>query len=107
MDENSSDPIKDLSQIPIQEIDSDIDPEQILDAIRKRIVEAKAANSYDDHQFPAFGGITYPDKPDDIMYDLDLYRHLDWVNQEWSHTGTSYELGESAISRLPLIGKLV
>ena len=91
---------------PLAIDDPDIDPEQIMRGIRERITGLNVSISDDERSFPAFNGATYPDKPDDITYDLDLYHHLDLANQEWSRTGTTLEFRESAISRLPLLGDL-
>jgi len=86
--------------------DPEIDPERIMIEIREQISGIRKDLSFDDRSFPSFGAATYPDKPDDITYDLELYQHLNLVNQEWSQTGTTFDLKESAFSRLPILGDL-
>jgi hypothetical protein len=61
---------------------------------------------YDQQNQLTFGAATYPNKPDDISYDMALYRHLDLANIEHSQTGTTLDIRDSAISRVPIIGRL-
>jgi len=86
--------------------DPEIDPEQIMRGIREQILGTSTKHFNGERSYLASKRATYPDKPDDITYDLDLYHHLDRVNQGWSQIGTTIELEEGAFSRLPLLGNL-
>ncbi len=94
------------AQLPVAIEDTEIDPEQIMSVIRERLAYVRGDKANDGQSFPAYGASTYPDKPDDIPYDVQLYHHLDLVNREQSQNGTNFDFKESAFSRIPIIGKL-
>ncbi len=96
----------DPDQLPAAIEDSLIDPEQIMSDIRERLTQFREDKAYDDHPLPSYGDATYPDKPDDIPYDMELYHHLDLANVKQSQTGTSLDIRDNAINRVPIIGSL-
>lgn len=96
----------DPGQLPVAIEDKEIDPEQIMSVIRERLAYVRGDKAYDGQSYPAYGAATYPDKPDDILYDVQLYHHLDLANREQSQIGTNFDFKENAFSRLPIIGNL-
>ena len=86
--------------------DPAIDVAEIMAEIRERIAKRRAEKGYDNTQFPTYGDITYPDKPEDIAYDPNLYHHLHLVNKLYNDVQTEPLLAASPATRVPILGKL-
>ena len=93
-------------QGPIEITDSEIDPEQIMDEIRSQLNQSRMDVNQKQRTLPSFRGAVYPQKPDDIVYDITFYEILDEINQVKRQTGTTLDIRESSINRIPLIGRL-
>lgn len=87
----------DVGPIPIN--DSEVNPQEIMAEIRSKLIESS-------HNIPDKQLQTYPEKPYDIPYDLELYQRLEQLKEEYKLTGTELDVRESGISHLPLIGRL-
>ena len=85
--------------------DPEIDPEQIMSRIRERIHQRRSELGYEPGQFPSFGGIVFPGKPDDIPYDPNLYYHLETANKIYLEVDTEPLLTSSPATRIPVLGR--
>ena len=95
-------PTNDLIEIN----DPTIDPNAIMDTIRQRIHARRMAKGYDKSSFPTYGQVTYPQKPEDIEYDPNLYHHLHLANKLFPDVETEVMLAPSPATRVPVLGKL-
>jgi len=84
--------------------DPDIDPNEIMKKIRRRIEQRRAELGYEKKIFPSFGIATYPEEPEDLPTDPNLYHHLRLVNKTYAQVQTESILAPSPVTRLPIIG---
>ena len=86
--------------------DPEIDPAQIMEQIRQRIRQRREELGYEQRTFPTFEAAAYPGEPDDMPYDLTLYRHLRLANKTYIRSRAEVELTPSPATRLPILGRL-
>lgn len=97
------------SEIPndlIEINDPEINPDEIMEKIRRKIEQHRAELGYEKKTFPSFGIADYPEEPDDIPSDPNLYHHLRLANKVYAQAQTESILAPSPITRLPIIGKM-
>jgi hypothetical protein len=85
--------------------DSALDQAEILEEIRQRIQKRRQELGYETQSFRSYGSITYPEKPDIIPYNADLYYHLRKMNEGYKEVGVEIQLQPSPSTRIPVIGK--
>ncbi len=90
--------------IPIE--DFEVDPKEIMAEIQSKLLDSGRLFEGEHPQLPPYHRTNYPEKPDDIPYDLGLYQLLDSIKQNLKLTGTELDIRESGFSRLPIIGRL-
>lgn len=86
--------------------DPDIDPEQIMAEIRRRIVQRRQELGYDQRSFPTYGAAVYQGEPPDIPFDRDLHYFLRLANLHFAEAETEPVLAESSATRIPVLGRL-
>jgi hypothetical protein len=97
-------PDSDQNPRPIE--DFEVDPQKIMSEIQSRLRQSRRDAAPRQQSLPSFSPATYPDKPHDIPYDMALYQLLDLANADHSQTGTTLDIRESWLSRVPLLGGL-
>jgi hypothetical protein len=85
--------------------DPELDPAEIMEQIRSRIRHRREALGDPRDDFPTFGAAAYPGEPEGD-FDVDLYYHLRQANEAYPQVGVGSDLASSAMTRLPLIGRL-
>jgi hypothetical protein len=96
-------------QIPddlIEIHDPEIDPDQIMEQIRARILRRREELGRPRETFPVFGAAAYPGEPEGEDYDEDLYYHLRKANDVYYQIGVEPSLSPSPATRLPIVGRL-
>jgi hypothetical protein len=87
--------------------DPEIDPQAIMEEIRRRIRQRRAELGYDQRAFPAFGAaVVMPEPPADIAHAPNLYHHLRLANRLYAEVETGPVLAVSPATRLPVVGRL-
>ena len=86
--------------------DPQIDPDQIMAEIRRRIQKRRQELGYEPQRFITYGGAQFPGRPDDLPYDPDLYNHLEMANKLYLEVETEVNLQPSASTRMPILGRL-
>ncbi len=97
------------SEIPndlIEINDSEINPSEIMEKIRRRIEQRRAKLGYEKKTFPSFGIADYPEEPEDLPGDPNLYHHLRLANKTYAQVKTESILAPSPMTNLPVIGNL-
>jgi hypothetical protein len=100
--ESSKLPTDDLIEID----DPQIDPDQIMAEIRRRIQKRRQELGYEPQRFISYGGAQFPERPDDLPYDPDFYNHLERANKLYLDVETEIDLQPSAATRVPILGQL-
>jgi hypothetical protein len=86
--------------------DPEIDPDQIMEQIRARILQRREELGLPRETFPVFGAAAYPGEPEGQDYDEDLYYHLRKANEVYYQIGVEPSLAPSPATRLPILGRL-
>lgn len=86
--------------------DPEIDVDAIMQTIRQRIAERRAALGEPRQHFPSFDDLGVPEEPDDMPYDANLYHHLRLLNELYFAFPLEAVLAPSPATQLPLVGKL-
>jgi hypothetical protein len=86
--------------------DPEIDPDQIMEQIRARILRRREELGHPRQTFPVFGAAAYPGEPEGQEYDEDLYYHLRKANDTYYQIGVEASLSPSPATRLPILGRL-
>jgi GT2 family glycosyltransferase len=86
--------------------DPEIYAAQIMAEIRERVRKRREQLGYAQRAFPAFSGTGYPEPPDDIPYNRNLYHHLRLVNETYADVETGASLPPSGLARAPIVGPL-
>ena len=109
----SEDPLEnqpiDVADVPddlIEIQDPQIDVEQIMEHIREKMAQRRRDLGYDQMNFPSFGGVVFPGRPDDLPYDANLYHHLQLANKLYTEVATEPVLVASPATRIPILGRI-
>jgi len=86
--------------------DPEIDPEQIMVEIRRRMWVERKKRKYDQQNFPKFGQSDVFNRLADLELDSELYRYLDKANNAIGGVDTSAVLVDSPATRVPILGKI-
>lgn len=86
--------------------DPEIDVDAIMQTIRQRIAERRAALGEPQQQFPTFDDMGMPEEPDDIPHDTNLYHHLRLLNALYFEFPLEPVLASSPLTRIPILGPL-
>ncbi|MCI0396042.1 MAG: hypothetical protein L0332_19455 [Chloroflexi bacterium] len=87
--------------------DPEVDPQQLMAEIRRRIQQRRAELGYEQRTFPRFGAaLACPEPPEDIPYPPDLYHHLRQANDLYAQVETGPLLAPSPATRVPVLGRL-
>jgi len=86
--------------------DPEIDPEQIMIDIRRRMQAERKKRSYDQQGFRKFSEGAMPDQIFELGIQPDLFRYLEQANDTFPMIDMSMLLAESPATRLPIIGRL-
>lgn len=95
-----------ISDTLIEIHDPDIDPSDIMAQIRARIKQRREELGYDNRTFPEFEIATYPEEPDDVPVDKNLYHHLRIANETYTTVETTAILVPSTATRFPVLGPM-
>lgn len=96
----------DLAEDLIEIRDPEIDADEIMAEIRERIKRRRSELGYEKMNFPSYGGVVFPGKPDDIPYDANLYHHLQLANKQYLEYPAEPDLAPSPAARVPILGSL-
>lgn len=86
--------------------DPEIDPEQIMIEIRRRMWIERKKRKYDQQSFPQFGQSDLFNQLADLEVDSELYRFLEKANNAIGDMDTSAHLAESPATRVPILGNI-
>lgn len=86
--------------------DPEIDPEEIMASIRRRVAQRRQEAGYDEKRFPTYGGMGYPGEPSDMPYDPQLHHALREANEQFARFDMGVNLASSPATRMPVIGRL-
>lgn len=86
--------------------DPEINPSEIMEKIRRKIEQRRVALGYEKKIFPSFEIADYPEEPEDLPSDPNLYHHLRLANKIYAQVQTESILAPSPMTRLPVIGKM-
>jgi hypothetical protein len=107
IEDNQNDVKSELTDDFVLIDDAEIDPQQLVEQIRKRIARRRQELGYEQRHFPTFGAATScPEPPGDMPYDPDLYHHLRRANELYPNPETGVALAPSPATQLPLLGRL-
>jgi hypothetical protein len=84
----------------------DVDSQQIIDRIRRRIDRHRSESEYQPTRFPSYDGVPYPGTTVDVNHDPDLYHHLKLANKIYAEVETEPALESSPATRIPVAGSL-
>jgi hypothetical protein len=86
--------------------DPEVDIDDIMAQIRRRVEERRKAYGHDRQVFPTFGVATCPSEPEDEDHDATLYQHLRLANETYAARETASSLTPSPSTRVPVLGRL-
>ncbi len=86
--------------------DPEVDLEDIMAQIRRRIQERRRWSADETRTFPIFGMAAFPGEPSDIPFDSTLYHHLHVANEIYADAETTANLFPSPATRVPVLGRL-
>lgn len=86
--------------------DPDVDVDQLMVEIRRRIAQHREELGYPRTDFPSFGASACPQEPEHGDFDADLYYHLRKVNELYAAFDLAPELAPSTSTRIPLLGRI-
>ncbi len=85
--------------------DPQINVKQIMEHIREKMAQRRRDLGYEQMNFPSFGGVVFPGRPDDLPYDANLYHHLQLANKLYTEVATEPVLVASPATRIPIVGR--